>query len=241
MDDLRIFRGDECVVNEYLTIRHPTVGEICDYGEEKYFSMARSLCSTPSDCKVFLNDTLHIDFTTISDFDMFKMICGQFTTEQTSILFGEKISFPDMYMAKNNQTDEVVLVDPTTGFIVDEHIYIIIMDYLRKIHAFEKVVDNPGNDYTKKWMIDKARKLQQRQQNKKNESFLLPLISAMANCRDFKYDHQSVWGLPIYTFMDSVRRIQKTKNFDQTMQGIYAGTIDSKKISMESLNWLGTL
>ena len=34
---------------------------------------------------------------------------------------------------------------------------------------------------------------------------------------------------------------QKLKNYDQTMQGIYAGTVDSKKISMESLNWLGAL
>ena len=38
----------------------------------------------------------------------------------------------------------------------------------------------------------------------------------------------------------TVMRIQKIKNCDHLFQGIYAGTIDSKKISTDSLNWFGS-
>jgi hypothetical protein len=90
-------------------------------------------------------------------------------------------------------------------------------------------------------MIDKARKMQMRQQNKKFESVMVPLVSSMVNCEQFKYNHKEVWDLPLYSFMDSVRRIQKIKNCDHLVQGIYAGNVDGKKISSDSLNWLGAL
>lgn len=70
---------------------------------------------------------------------------------------------------------------------------------------------------------------------------LVPLVSAMVNCEQFKYDHNTVWNLPIYVFMDSVKRIQKLKNYNQLMQGVYAGTIDSKTLSQDSFDWMGSL
>lgn len=172
---------------------------------------------------------------------MFKLICGTFSKEQTRILFGDDIDFPNMYLIDKKEIGEKVLIDMETGLEIDESIYILMVDFLRRIHLLERHYDNPGSEYTKKWMIEKARKMQKRNQNKPYESTMVPLISAMVNCEHFKYKHSEVWDLPIYTFMDSVRRVQKLKNYDQTMQGIYAGTVDSKKISMESLNWLGAL
>ena len=241
MAELQLFRGGDFVVNDKLTLHHPTIGEICDYGEESYYNMVYTLCSTASDYKVFLNDVLHLDFTTVEDFEMFKLVCGNFSKDQTRILFGDCIDFPAMYLVKNEDTGERILVNEENGLIIDDSIYILITDFLRRIHMFERHHDNPGREYTKKWLIEKARKMQKRRQNKSYESTLVPLISALVNCGHFKYKHEEVWKLPIYTFMDSVRRIQKLKNYDQTMQGVYAGTIDSKKISLESLNWLGTL
>ena len=241
MDELRLLRGGSFVINDKFEIFHPTIGQICDYGEEKYFNMVKYLCATASDGKVFLNDVLHIDFTTVPDFEMFKMTCGQFSNEDTRILFGDSVDFSNMYLVYDPTINERVLECSETGLRVDESIYILMVDYLRRLHMLERHVDNPGNEYTKKWMIDKARKMQRRNANKPYESALAPLISAMVNCEQFKYKHDEVWDLPLYAFMDSVRRIQKIKNFDQTMSGIFAGTVDSKKISMESLNWLGAL
>lgn len=241
MDDLQLFRGGDFTVNDKLTIRHPTLGEICDYGEEGYWDMVTRLCGTASDFKVFLNDKLHLDFTTVSDFEMFKLVCGAYSKDQVSILFGDCIDFSEMYLQKRPEIDEVVLVDVSTGLVIDESIYYLMVDYLRRIHMIERHFENPGTEYTKKWMIDKARKMQMRQQDKKFESAMVPMISSLVNCEHFKYKHSEVWDLPIYTFMDSVRRIQKIKNCDHLIQGIYSGNVDSKQISSDSLNWLGAL
>ena len=74
-----------------------------------------------------------------------------------------------------------------------------------------------------------------------NSSFLLPLISSLTNCAEFKYRHDDVWTLPIGAFMDSVRRIQKRVNYDNLMHGVYSGCVEVKKIKKEEFNWMGEL
>lgn len=231
-------RGDGFVISDKVHINHPTVGSICDYGEQEYYDMVKSLCATPSDCKVALAD-LKMDFTQVKDFELFTLRCDLFTKEQTRILFGDSIDFSNMYL--NEVNGEKVIEDPLSGVRVDESTYHLMIDFLRRIHMFERHVDNPGNEYTKNWMIEKARKLMKRGRGKPYESMLVPLVSSMVNCNHFKYKHHEVWDLPIYVFMDSVKRILKIKSCDQLTQGIYAGTVDAKKISNESLNWLGAL
>lgn len=49
VDSLFIYFGDDYVVNEHIKIHQPTIGEVADYGEAKYFSMVHSLCAIPSD------------------------------------------------------------------------------------------------------------------------------------------------------------------------------------------------
>jgi hypothetical protein len=241
LDDLQLFRGNDFVINDKLTLHHPTLGEICDVGEADYYTMVYNLCSTSSDFKAFLNDVLHLDFTQVSDYEMFKMVCGQFPKEQTKIIFGD-LNFQGLMLARNSGTNEIVLIDPTSSLVIDESIYLLIAEFLRGIHFIERHEDRPGNDFTKKYMIDKARRMQERNKNKEYKSVLVPLVSAMVNSPGFKYDHHNVWEMPIYDFMDSVMRIQKISDYDHVLSGIYAGTIDPKKMSdRESLNWLGAL
>lgn len=240
MDELKILRGDPYIINSSITIRQPTIGEIADYGEEAYYTMVQQLCATSSDCKIFLEDYLHVDFTTVSDFEMFQMICGSFSKEQTKILFGD-LDFKNMYLVSSNDVCGKYLKDFDSEVRIDESVYLLIVDFLRKIHKFERHFDNPGTASAKRFMLNKARRLQQRNAGKPFESILSPLISAMTNTPGFKYDHKEVWDLPIYTFMDCVARVQKSKGCDHLFQGIYAGTVDPKKISSDSLNWLSPI
>ncbi len=46
-------------------------------------------------------------------------------------------------------------------------------------------------------------------------------------------------NLSIYRFNQSFRQIQQKINFDNTMIGVYAGTVDTSKMSSkESLSWI---
>jgi hypothetical protein len=141
----------------------------------------------------------------------------------------------------NQENNEIILQNPSNGSVIDKITYTIIVDYLRKAHYLERHFDLAGNEYTKKWFIDHDRKMAARQKKRPFESMLLPLISAMTNTSEFKYRFDDVWTLRIYPFMDAVRRVQKIKQYNNTMHGVYAGTVDLKKINQEELSWIGKL
>lgn len=240
IDELQLFRGKDYIINNSITIHHPTLDEICNYGEERYYQMISCLCSTPSDYKVMLLDNFGVDYEQISEFQFFILMRQVFSQFDTSILFNN-LDFKSFEVVQNNQNNEIILYETAKNIAIDNTIYKLITSYLREIHGFEKKVDVAGNEHTKEYIIQKERRQLSRMKNKKYKSILIPLISAMINCSEFKYNYETVWGLPIYVFMDSVKRIQKIKNYNYIMQGVYSGTIDSKNLSEDSLNWMGNL
>ena len=157
IDELQLFYRKDYVVNDLISIHHPTLDEICTYGEQKYFAMVSGLCATPSDYKVFLFDNLGIDYEEISEFDLFCSLCGRFTKKETSILFGE-LDFSCFKLVLNQQNEQMILYDDKHNIVIDESLYRIITDYLRRIHNFEKRNDIAGNAHTKKYLIDKERR-----------------------------------------------------------------------------------
>ena len=244
VDELQLFRqssqGMDYVINDNIKVRHPTLGEICDFGEAKYYSMATALTCNPSAYKVALHD-MGIDFDTLGDFDFFIMMSQSLTPESTEILLGD-LDLSKLIAGKNNETDELVLcreVDGEPQVVIDRALYVQLTDYLRKIHGFEKKVEKPADEHTKKYLIDRERKRLKRQQNKPIESVLKPLISSLVNQAGFKYDYTTVWDLTLPAFNDSIARIQKFLHYTQTMMGAYAGTVDLKHVNKTELNWLG--
>ena len=238
IDDLKLFRGHDFKLNKHITIHHPTIDEICDYGEQEYWSLVSGFCATPSDCKVMLLDECGIDYEKISDFELWCIMIQGFDVNKTSILFGD-LDFKLFQPMENKQNGELCLHDETNNITIDNTIYTLIVDYIRKLHGFEKNTDKPGNEHTKMYLIDKERSKLRLEKNKKWESSLVPLVSALTNCEQFKYNHDTVWGLPIYVFMDAVRRIQTNINYKLVMGGVYSGTVDMKGKKLP--NWMGNM
>ena len=89
-------------------------------------------------------------------------------------------------------------------------------------------------------MIKRARIKQKRAAKKPKKSQIEDLIISMVNTEQYKYDYEGTLGLTIYQFHSSVHQIIKKINFDNTMIGCYAGTVDTKKLDQEALNWLKT-
>ena len=81
----------------------------------------------------------------------------------------------------------------------------------------------------------------QNQKNNGDDSILLPLVSAMVNSAEFKYNAQELVNIGIYQFMDSVQRIQLIRSSDALLKGIYGGMLDVKSLNKEDLNWLKAL
>lgn len=242
-DELKIYRGEDFHLSDYITLHQTSLGEICDYGESNYFSMIYNITATPQSLKGQLWKK-GIDYTTLTPYQLFwNLLYKTYPVERTKIIFGD---FDFTKFTPKNYKNEVVLVQKIGGeqVIFDEVLYNIMIDYICKSHFIKRDLKMPGNEKTKTVLIEDALEEMEAAQNAEKKSMLKNLISAMVNSPGFKYNHEQVWDMKIYAFMDSVKRIGKIKESDLILQSGYSGFgIDLSKLKNKEkiTNWLGEL
>ena len=239
IDQLKLFRGEGYKINDKILIRQPTLEEIVDFGEQRYFGLVRTICSTPADRNVEIWDKLHVFWEKIDEYDLFISLFQTLQKSEVSILFGD-MDFTTFKLGTQTGLPDLVLKNKDQ-VVIDRAIHKLMTDYLRQIHKLKKNVDTGFNDATRKIMIEDDRDEMALQMQKPFQSLLLPLISSLTNCPEFKYRWDDVWTLPIGVFMDSVERVQKHKSYNFVMQGIYSGCVDKKKLDKKELHWMGDL
>ena len=142
---------------------------------------------------------------------------------------------------RNNNSDEVVLYNPATKVEINQLVYNDLAETIRKINLFEKVKSKPGNESARKYLLEKERKKQKRNAKKPKEPYLENLVVALVNTSEFPYNYESCMDLSIYKFNQSLKQIQHKIAFDNTMVGVYAGTVDtSKMINKDVLSWISS-
>ena len=246
-DELKIYRGEDFIVSKHIKIHQPTLNDICDYGEQEYYSMIYQLTATPQTMKAQLWD-MGVDYTTITPYELFYLFLYKlYPKERTSIIFGD-LDFQKFQLVQGKDNNEIELsqiVQTDEGIDeveLDEFTYNMIMDYLRKVHIIEKDERIPANESTKMILIEDAKDEIEKNKNKEYHSQLQNLISSMVNSEGFKYNHSQVWDMKINAFMDSVKRISKIKNAELLLQSGYSGYgIDLKDVDKKQLDWLGEL
>lgn len=240
-NELKIYRGKDICISDGIVIKQPTLGEICDYGERRYWSMVYTLTSVGADLKFQLYDS-GIDYTKISDFQLFySLLCRGYTKAQTSILFGS-LDFSALKLYRKEDSEQIVLRDTESGIDIDEYTYLTIADVLRNMHGLTRNSQLPANESTKLLLIEDAREEYFRNKDREYHSQLKNMISAMINSAGFKYSHTEVWDMKINAFLNSVKRISKIKNAELLLQSGYSGFgISLKEIPEKQLDWLGDL
>lgn len=232
LDDWKLYRGDDIRITNKITIRQPTLNEICDVGEWEYLGLIQNMTATHMDDNVIVFlDKVGFDFTKITDWELFRILCSQFDYSVSSLLLKD-IDFSTMQMHRM-ENDEIILVN-SDGVIIDETIYKIIVEAVRKINnlpkpKFTKIM---GNETQKKMAVDYAkRKVNSAIRRAKlfpQKSFYLPLISSLVNHNGFKYNIETTHQLKIFQFWYSLKRIQIKDDADHLYQGLYNGCLDLK-------------
>lgn len=237
VDDLQLYFGDDYIINDYIKITQPTIGEIVDYGEAKYFSMVYTLSAIPSDMKSQLWD-MGLDWCEVEDFQLFMMLVQTLTPDRTSILFGD-LDFSKLKPFRNSQNGDIVLADRETGIIIDQMIYLRIMSYLRKLHNIKPKIEKAANKTTKKILIEEDRQKLLIAKDKPFKSYLLPLISAIKVKQGYTKDYVRNMGL--YEFFDDVSRAQIIDQANHLLNGAYCGMADLTKVPKQDFNWMREL
>lgn len=222
-------------VNESISIVIPTVGQIIE-NESAYYGLITAVTATPSDFMVQLDD-IGVDFSQITSFELFLMLFKEIKKMDTSLVFGD-LDLSKFETAINQQNGNVVLIDQENRIVIDRAIHDQICRVIRKINHLEKNDRKPANEEAKKYMIERARVKQRRAARRPYKSQLEDLIISMVNTEQYKYGYEGTLDLTIYQFNASVYQIVKKINYDNTMIGCYAGTINAKELSQDQLNWL---
>lgn len=320
VDKLRLYRGDDIKINDYVSIHVPTIGEICDYGEGKYYSMVQNLCAVGIDLCWQLEE-IGIKFDEISDYDLFvNILCRHYDTEATRIIFGDQLNFKKMVPYLNEKDKSVVLCqtclesvplnkspmldsdaicqipinsnvtiikepknrfykikyEDFTGYVledyihdnedgyyisepdlfneedenaeykiisIDENDYYKIVSCLRSMHNLKRDDRIAGSNSCRMAFIEDAKMEYEARLNEPYKSNLLPMVSTLVNMEGFKRNDTTIWGMNIYAFMDSVKRISKIRNSTLLLQSGYSGFgIDLSKFkNKEELDFMGEL
>ncbi len=219
-----------------LSIKIPTVGEILE-NEQHYYNLVSSLTATPFQYMVQLDD-IGLDFTQVTDYQLFIMLFPSFVHDDMNILFGD-IDLSDIILSPNPQNNTPVLYSAKNNITIDEFVYSQIVETIRKINGLKRETRKPGNNEAREFRIKLERKKQKRNANKPYDPYLEKIVIALVNRPEFKYNYKTVNGLSIYQFNQSFEQIKTSINFDTTMIGVYAGTIDASKLKDRScLSWL---
>lgn len=217
-----------------LSIRIPTVGEILE-DEFTYYGIISSLTASPFQYMVQLDD-MGIDFTKVTDYELFKMLFCVYAKSDLSILFGD-LDVSDFGVYRDNNHE--YLYSKNNHLEINEKVYNDLVNLIRKINLLEKVNYKPGNESARKYLLEKERKKQKRNAKKPQELYLEKLVIALVNTSEFPYDYDSCMDLSIYRFNQSFKQIQHKIVFDNTMIGVYAGTVDTSKLNnKDALSWI---
>lgn len=233
-----LLKVNDYKVNDKISVHVPTVDEIFDFGDQKYYSIVQNLIATPFDLMVEL-DNVGIDYETITDYQLFVLMMESIAMNEddTSIFFGG-LNLKNFQESVNSQNGERVLWDKRNNIVIDQMIALEICNAIRKIHFWKAPIGKAGNAEAKAYLIERNRKKKQRLAKKPYKSFLESMIVSLVNTEEFPYNYETVMGLSVYKLNASWRQIQKKKHWEQTMGGVYFGTVDTSKIDLEKLNWL---
>lgn len=155
----------------------------------------------------------------------------------TSLIFKD-LDLSKFVLTESEQNGNPILIDRENDICIDRAIHGQIAATLRKIHHLKKDRRKPANEEAKEYLLERARKKMNRRKGKESFSQIEPLIVALVNTEQFKYNYEQTLGLSIYKFNESVYQIVKKIEYEHRMHGVYAGTVDPKGMDKDDLNWL---
>jgi len=126
--------------------------------------------------------------------------------------------------------------------VLSADIYFKIRDILRQLNCIEKNTKRKAGNKIAEDFINEMNALKEKYKNivdkKKETVTIADLVSAITWRGNRSYDE--VLGFTVYRLYDALGQINTLDNYTFMMNGIYAGTIDTKKekSTIEKLNWI---
>ena len=106
VDDLKIYRGSDIRITDKIIVTQPTIDQIIEFGEKRYFQTVYTLTGVGADFKWQLWDYHNKDYTEVDDFELFKMMIYQGLSSNKKIYQALKDNPKQYEEYINKMTDE---------------------------------------------------------------------------------------------------------------------------------------
>lgn len=261
-DALKMYYKYDFDVTKGVIIRQPTIGEILEFGDVRFFSVINRLCGNPYMFRLTLWEEMNIDWNKISDFKLFFDFISKMSYEETKLIFKD-LNFSNFVMAHDDESDIDVMIyierDDNGNIVqksydecikINENDYKKLVAYLRIMFKITVESKRAVGREAKEMSIDIARQDRDRallEEQAKSKgvsdgdyhlgtSFLLPLVSFACNHAGFKYKKEDLKDIGIFEFMDSVSRLQDYEQVKARWHGIFSMS-DNSKIDTKDLDF----
>jgi hypothetical protein len=252
-DKLKLFFGEPYEidlegVDGKITMRQPTIGDVVEIGEKKFYASLNAFITNTTSFRLQLWEQ-DIDWNDISDFDLFIMLVGTADKEVYN-LFLPEINFANFGIFQKQLSDSEekvnVLYDVENKIEINEQVYFHISQYLRNVFNIYPDEKLTKDAIMKKWFIEKDRReLRNREYKAKKggdeDSGLISLVSACCNHPGFKYKSSELKELNVFQFYDSVKRLQIYESTVALNHGMYSGFCDLKGVPQENFNFMRSI
>ena len=164
-DELAIYRGRDIQITPKIIVTQPTLGQIEEFGEQRYFNAVYTLTAVGADLKWQLWDFNHIDYTQIEDYDLFINFISQIVSSKRP-LYEELMNNKDKYeseLASISQEDlDEMLINPLQLVLKDIDLADFIVCKLEKndqIVLYNQEQDITIDKYIYTQIVDVVRKI----------------------------------------------------------------------------------
>jgi len=250
-DRLKILRGRPIVISDLLTIYQPTLGQIEEVGEQRFFNAVWLMCSCAWDMPAAFAD-IGVDFMSVPDWQYFLQTVHTMTPEDTGLIFGD-LDFsklvPMNFQRESDSESQIVLVntDPmliqgkfydSAEYMFTEQLYHSMIPWVREMIGFVHKGRKAKNRATAKILIMDDRKQRSRHKDDVYESYFHNGIITLVNTEEFSYTYETAFDLTIYQFTKSMIQIQGKKQACALFQGSMSGFVDTSKIPSANFQWM---
>lgn len=270
-DELKIYRGKDIQITPKIIVTQPTLDQIEEFGEKRYFNAVHTLTAVGADLKWQLWDFDKIDYTQIEDYDLFIRFISQVVSSKKRI-HNELMNNPEKYaeqLASLSEDDlNEMLINPLQLVLkdidlADFDIYktkderIILYDVKRDITIDRAVYSQ---------IVDVVRKIHGFKRNNQmpaNERTKMDLIddardeAMLASRTPYKSvlkplissltvksglcGDDKIWNMKIAMFFDNIKRVSRIQDAELLLQGAYSGFASLKGVDKTRLDWTGDI
>lgn len=241
---LRMYFGDDYVINDKITIHQPSIQDFIDAGNESdIYNVIVPFTANTTAYRLQLWD-MGIDWNKLSNLELFSILIKTINLEYSKLIFGE-IDFSTFDLCEKQVNSEKVqtLYSSETNLEIDEETRNKMCKYIQYMFSsFPPEEEFTSSKTLKQDLINKDRqKLIQKQKDlseNKNQQNLLSMVAFYLNHPGCKYKKNELREVGYFEFMYNIQRLQIYESTRALFNGMYSGMCDLSKIDPNEFNFM---